>query len=236
MYSIAKAARSLPLIVGIVWLIGCTKIDEYKKYIDGKSTRYPAKIDSLVVFSGHERVVISSAPILDPTVTQVTIYWNNRRDSVVVDVANENGVRRLNQSLGLQEGLYYFDLFTYDGMGNRSVPVSSLGVSYGSLYEQSLIPRSVHQAELIEEGLLLYWSQPIHASRGVRLVHNGRDGDSYTRWISNDADTTLLTNYFDGIDIGIQTWFMPDTISIDTFYTPLQVVDLGLLLPDNGQH
>lgn len=231
-----NTVRNLFMLTGLIGLIGCTKVDEYKKYIDDNRTGYPAKIDSLRVYSGHNRVVVRSASITDPTVRKVIVYWNNRRDSMVVELADPNGVRSLNRSLSLPEGLYYFDLFTFDEKGNRSVPVSSLGISYGSLYEQSLIPRTIRQIELVENGLVIRWNQPIHASRGVRLTYVDQHGDPDIRWVSNAEEATSLPTYMEGIDIGIQTWFLPDTLSVDTFFTPLQMVDPSLFLVGNAQN
>ncbi len=230
MNSIKKASWGLFPILGLIFLIGCTKMDEYKKYVDGKNTLYPAKVDSLTVFAGHERVVIKSGPITDPAVESVDIYWNNRKDSARVNLETVNGIRRLNASIPLIEGLYYFDLFTYDNFGNRSVPVSAVGVSYGALYQRSLIPRSVEFAEIVNDSLILQWNQAIQASRGVKLTYHELEGQSYTKWVPNDTDTTAITRYRRGLEIEVQTWFLPDSNCVDTFFTPRQILAIDQLL------
>lgn len=43
----------------------------------------------------------------------------------------------------MQEGPYEFTVITYDGLGNKSIPVTANGYVYGDLYEQSLVNRSI---------------------------------------------------------------------------------------------
>ena len=59
----------------------CSGMDEYKYlYLKDGIKSYTGKIDSVKVYSGHERVMIEGLFMSDPKVTGCMIYWNSKMD------------------------------------------------------------------------------------------------------------------------------------------------------------
>ena len=113
-------------------MLSCTDMDEYKKISGDKEIVYPGKIQDVTVYSGDSRLVVEGLCNSDPKVTNCRICWNLDADYVDVPVDMSGGSYWLKKEIALPENSYNFNIYTYDAEGNRSIPVSVTGKSYGT--------------------------------------------------------------------------------------------------------
>lgn len=207
----------------IVVLPSCMKEDDYKKFTEGGEISYTGKLDSIKVFSGRNRVVIQGLLIADPKVTKCVIYWNNRADSAVIPVTRTENVDTLKVELrNMLEGVHNFTIYTYDNLGNQSVPTYKSGRAYGDRYISSLSNRPINNAFTDEAGLTsIEWGVMDRLSGifATDVTYTDASNEKKVLRIPVDSALTRLDNFKEKTDIQFRTMFIPDTLSIDTFYT-----------------
>lgn len=213
---ITKYLAYLFLIVAAVWVSSCTKMDDYKKFLVGGEIVYPGKVDSVLLHPGKNRIKLSLVLGSDPSVTKVKAYWQNRRDSVEMAVTRSNGIDTVNMMINnLAEGLYNFELFTYDNPGHRSVVKNTSGVVYGSTYEESLLDRPLSSAACGT----IKWGAASAEMLGVQVNYTDNSSISHHLIVSNSQFETTLTNLRNAPSFDYRTMYIPDKLAIDTFYT-----------------
>ena len=212
----------IPFLVTLV-IVSCSKMDDYKKFAEGGEISYTGKIDSVKILSGHNRVIIKGLFLADPKVSICKIYWNNMADSIVVPVIRKNTVDTLNISVpNVKEGIQNFIIYTYDNIGNKSIPVYRTGRAYGDRYQASLTNRPISVAQTDEKGITAIIWQNMDRLTGVfatEVAYINSSNVAKTITVPIDADTTIITDFKTSSSIRYRTLFMPDTVSIDTFKT-----------------
>jgi len=207
----------------VVVLPSCMKEDDYKKFTEGGEISYTGKLDSIKVFSGRNRVVIQGLLIADPKITKCVIYWNNREDSAVIPVTRTENVDTLKVELkNMLEGVHNFTIYTYDNLGNQSVPTYKSGRAYGDRYISSLSNRPINNAFTDEAGLTsIEWGVMDRLSGifATDVTYTDASNEKKVLRVPVDSALTRLGNFKEKTDIQFRTMFIPDTLSIDTFYT-----------------
>ena len=201
----------------------CSDMDEYKDiYLKGGEISYTGKIDSVKVYSGHERVMVEGLFMSDPKVTGCLIYWNSGTDSLDVPVQRTDGVDTLRTIIDLPENLYNFELYTYDQYGNRSVPVYATGESYGENFISQLSNRPLRGEAVADDSGLTLNFLPVDQTLGpiytvISFTNTAGDGD--TLHIAPQQEKLVIPNYEAGTPFTYWTEYVPDTLCIDTFRT-----------------
>lgn len=215
------------------WLAGllllsaaCSKMNAYKKFEQGKEIIYPSPFDSVKVYSGKNRVLISGQLSGDPNVTKYRIFWNGGADSLEGDLHPGGGTDTLHQLIGgLPEGPISFVVRTYDKSGNISIPVNVTGNVYGPQFQASLDLRGnrlVLQSMLELSGAAsISWADldglVTLAGMDIRYYdYSGAYHDSIVAPLSN-GQVTLLPGFDVSRSYQYQTLYKPDSTSIDTF-------------------
>jgi len=227
------------LIIAVM-AFSCSPMDEYKDFItNGGEIQYTGRVDSVLVYSGKERVMVTGLFVSDPKITECRIFWNSRLDSVSVPVVRTEKVDTLKQILNLPENLYNFEIYTYDNQGNRSVPVFAMGTSYGSGYEKSLPNRIISGSPIYIEaqGLKVNWYS-IDQTLGpveTKIKYTDLADASVVAKIEAKDTEIMIADYKPGTTFTYQTSFLPDTLCLDTFYTvtsapvmPISKIDKSL--------
>lgn len=207
----------------------CTKMDDYKeKYQPNGPIIYPGKLDSVQIFSGRSRVLLTGLFTSDPKIVKYRVYWNSKQDSIETAVTRTGGVDTAKLYItNLPEGVMSFEIRTYDNEGHISIPVTVAGNVYGDLYQSSLINRGIAKAELQTDGsALINWADA-NADDGVLSMQI-----KYTDVANKQHDTvitsvatglsTSLPKFKAGSTISYRTSFKPNKTAIDTFYTDYQ--------------
>lgn len=222
----------------------CTKMDDtYHDFWKNGEKSYPASPDSLKTFSGKNRIELMWLLIGDPTISNAVIYWNNKTDSMEVPLKNRtnDGIDTIRVMLkDLPEGNYSFDIYTYDEVGNRSVVANATGHSYGEEYVSSLLGRLIKGASYNKDTATIVWGDPADASSiGVEVIYKDTNDVEQQLFIPPHADSTFIGDFAfaAGSTIQYRTLYVPDSTSIDTFYTAYEktkVLGPRTLLPKAG--
>lgn len=219
--SILAAASLFLLAFG-----GCKKMDEtYKGFIVPGGIVYPGKVLGARAYSGHNRIGLSWHRSSDPSVQKARVYWNDHADSVEVDMpAGQDSVGVIIDNLAEQS--YVFHIVTLDGEGHMSVPVEVLSASYGDKYQASLLNRPVNSSLIAASGdsVVVEWGAA-NISGGAfatQLRFTDTTGEEHQLSVAADDDHTVLQGMASGSSFQFRTVYLPDSMSIDTFYTPYE--------------
>src|SRR6266699_1325579 len=89
-------------------LAACTKLaDSYKDFTGNGEIYYPGKADSLKIYPGRNRIMLTWLLVSDPKITKTTLYWHNKADSVVIPIQRSAGVDTIKKMLSpMPEGTY----------------------------------------------------------------------------------------------------------------------------------
>ncbi|WDF67555.1 DUF4998 domain-containing protein [Sphingobacterium oryzagri] len=204
-------------------LSSCSKSDDYRKYLEGGEKIYTGKIDSVLVYSGRERVYVTGLFMADPKIVKLRAYWNNGQDSIEVPVTRTAGVDTLKLSIPVPEGVHNFYFVTYDADENASLKVFKTGISYGSRYISGLINKPFYTADYFagDQNTTISWGGMDLTSGATftEIEYTNTQGELVTQRDSIGFTESTLRNYMPGDPLRYRTVFIPDTLSIDTFYT-----------------
>jgi len=213
---------------------GCSKMDHtYRQFAKKGDQRYSKQPDSVFIFPGHNRVRAWMV-VSDPNIVRSRIFWNNGSDSIEVPVdmtsKESDTVSAIIDSL--DEGTYTFLFYTYDKGGNVSIEVQAIGQVYGDTYIGSLSNRLIKNASLInEKGKVLWLAESDSHALGSEIKYQDQQGNTNNIWVSLNDLETIIDEHPKGDTIQYRTLFLPDSLSIDTFYTDYQTVVLGPAVP-----
>ena len=222
---------TISLLLGLLLLMSsCGKMDEkYRPFLKGGEIRYSVQPDTIMVRSGYERVELSWNLINAPRVIRCDIYWNNKADSVRVNVersADSDTLKMATIIDGLLEGSYTFTVYTYDEDGNHSIAKEATGYVYGAQYLASLSNRLIKSAEKFDDRSKIEWYAAHEQVVGVELRYSDEAGGEHALMVGADDQTTYLDNRPQGDTLRYRTLYRTDSLSIDTFYTAYATVML----------
>jgi hypothetical protein len=194
----------------------CSDMDDYLKYTEGKEILYTGKVDSMHFRSGKERVVFSGLLISDQSINKVCIYYNNRKDSIILPIERSGGIDTLEHEIRLPEGAYNFEVYTFNNNGNPSVVSNTVGRSYGARYEETLYDRPIKGIKQGDGYVLIDWYNA-DPTAFVELIYEDETDRTHTRYIPASSDTSMLIGCKPASVIQMQTCYLPDIYAVDTF-------------------
>lgn len=211
--------------------ISCIKRDtEYKNFLKGKELVYPGVANNPNSKPGNLRVELLWNPSPDPSVTKYVIFWNNRADSLVFSSTNHNPTDTLKVIVpNLNEYSYSFTVYSYDGQGNKSIPIDINNVKvYGPNYQSGLVNRAFKVANPYtvspDGNVTLNFYKIDTASETFSFAYNtsttvrytNRDGQAVQKLLYRDSSITL-TDFKGGSTLDFRSTFVPVKGAIDTF-------------------
>lgn len=220
--------KGMIIFITMIIFSACSDMNElHDVYLRDGEITYVGRVDSIRSFSGHERVLIQYW-ITDPRVKKLHIFWNQKRDSVVVSVPPHDPIDSLEVLIGngngeITEGDHTFFFYSYDDKGHRSVVFESLINVFGDRYQTSLINRPIKNVNLnTENGLIIIWGGSINTDEiGVKVSYFDINSNLKDLFISSDSLKNPIV--FNDIDvtksITYKTAYLPSEFAIDTFYT-----------------
>ncbi|GAA4311850.1 DUF4998 domain-containing protein [Compostibacter hankyongensis] len=224
-----------PLIWGLVISCGffaCSKIDAtYSDFLQGGEKIYTGKADSLKAYPGRNRIRLSWILLPGPHIDTCKIYWNNRQDSVEVDVKDIAAPAPVSVMVGnIAEGAYTFEVFTYGASGRSSVSSEVVASVYGDLYQASLLSQAIKDTLVKDDTLVLAWQDGDKDVIGNQITYTDAGGAEQNLFFPAHADTTAkndttrLALFPAGGTFRYRTLYLPDSLAIDTFYTAYETV------------
>jgi len=232
--------RFFALLILPLLFASCDKMeDRYMEYTKGGEIIYLGKADSVKVFSGRNRIKVSWLLLSDPKITKSVIYWNEKKDSAIVNVQRSKGTDTISVLLGnMLEKSYSFEVYNFDNKGNSSVKTEAIGIVYGDRYA-SVLTNRVFESTLYkaaDKSLEIKW---FGASDQVAVVEmkyidlNGIEKTVKNYKIPNIvnprippalAASTLFPSFKIGTTFKYRTGYIPKAAAIDTFYTDFKLV------------
>lgn len=205
----------------------CTKMDNYKKYIQGGPIRYTGKVDSIIVHPGYKRIKLTMILGSDPSVTGAKVYWSNNTDSA--NITRKPGQDTLNVFIdSLQERTYDFSVYTYDDKGHTSVVSYASGAAYGDGYNASIINRSITSFNQSPEGgsMIFTWGTANQGGIGTILIYSDSLGNKQQIIVPPTEMQTELSGYKPNSKLLYKTLYLPDSTAIDTLSIDYSSVEL----------
>lgn len=211
-------------------MLSCGKMDEtYREFLKDGEYFYPGKADSLRAHPGDGRIQLSWLRAADPSVTTAKIYWNNRQDSVVMSLNQAAWSDTLRVIIDhLEEKTYTFEVFTQDEAGNTSVRSEVLGEVYGEVYRESLLHRAIQDISFSHDdgSLIITWTPAEKTAVRDSITYKLTSGEVRVQAVPMAEDTTRLADYAPNNPFHQRSYFLPDSLAIDTFATSLLEVEV----------
>ncbi|MGV3762135.1 DUF4998 domain-containing protein [Parapedobacter sp.] len=130
------------LLLGIVFILvtaACGKMDNtYKEYIEDGERIYAGRVLDVYTLSGNEMVTAVWKIPTDPDINEFRIFWDERRDSLSVPFNRQSMASAdslVVEIKPLVANTYYFEIYSYDTEGKRSVRTEFTGTAYPADYE-----------------------------------------------------------------------------------------------------
>lgn len=211
------------ILCGGIWL-GCQKEDhgkDYQKFLEGGELVYTSAVNRAVVQPGNLRVGIKWKASSDPSIVKYVIYYNNRADSLLINVTGKQDTIRAVIN-NLQEYTYSFTIYSYDGKGNKSIPYEVNNArAYGSNYRASLLNRLYNPASpytFTDEGFLrLNFLTPDTINVGTTINYVNTSGQSSQKVLKANESGITITDYRIGAPITYNSSYIPERNALDIF-------------------
>lgn len=220
-----RSRKCFPVTVLLlmVLMVSCDDMNSiHQKYFDWGEDIYTGVVDSLKVYPGYEKLQFEWEVNADPRITKTVIYWNQREDSVVVDV-NRTQSGRLQMSYLLEdisEGDYIFELITRDNHGHFSLPREVVVTIYGDSYLQALRNRTVSSITHRLDGTMLIEWEPISSlAMQYTIIKYEVDGVEQVTQVENEDSETELFGLETGEIIQVSTIYLPEN-ALDELMAP----------------
>lgn len=225
---------NLFLLLGLVFA-SCTDMNDVSKAFLTPESRYSGSPDTIKILSGNQRLFLNFR-LTDASVNKMKIYWNNKSDSIVMDVNMDVSPKTFNVEVdNLAEGAYSFEVYTFDGKGNNSIVSRATGKVYGSAYAASLLdtPIKAYLASGETTKVEAKWGSPDLSALGMELYYTNTAGEEvfvYSQVPKLETEIfekeTILENYKSGTKLRYRTLYLPEENAVDTFFTSFREVDV----------
>lgn len=144
-------------IAGIATLNGCSDItDTQKDFLNRGEINYVGKLDTLIVYGGHERVEVVGKNTYLRNAAKCVVQWENMegiREEKIFNIEEATDGEYVRMPIApLPEGDYDFYVYTMDEWGNRSLTVEAFGSSYGEKYIRRQSPISIIKLDAEDDG------------------------------------------------------------------------------------
>ena len=212
----------LVCVIGMLFF-ACDDVNTiHQEYYDRGEGIYTGAVDSLHYQVGYEKVRFTWEVNADPRIREVLIYWNERADSVVLEVNREQDERFAMSHLleEIPEDSYIFEFVTTEGIGHYSLSKEVSLEVLGDSYASSLRNRSIASVEQREDGSLALIWEPI-ASNNIQhtTLEYELNGESHSVKVENGETETLLTGLNIGDEVVVFSTFLPPN-AFETFDSP----------------
>lgn len=215
------------LIIGSV--LSCTKSNDYTKYLETGEIRYAAKPELLKAFPGNERVKLQWQILSDQNINKAKIYWRNKSDSIEVPIIRSPGIDTISVIIPLKEGAYSFDVVHFHADGVRSLAANVSSTSYGPSYVSTLMNRALlsHSWTPANQGIVMNWGSSESTSIGTKVSYININNDPREFVVGVKTNSSSYTRLLQHSVLEYKTLYKPDTLCIDTFYSPISTLKVA---------
>ena len=211
----------IPVFALLVY--SCSKMDEYKKFVPEGETIYAPVPMNIQVFPGDGRIKLKWH-ILNPTnVASCGVEYGDSASKKIIPVtlhAPKDSVEVIFDHL--EEKSYLFYIYELDKNGNRSVKVQVTGTVYGEKYLSSITNRFISEITTSENAAIIKWALAGEGYVGSEITYKDQDGNSITRKVSADSDTTVIENWESMGNLSYRSFYKPEAQALDQFARKLK--------------
>jgi hypothetical protein len=214
------------LLAGLLLTFACSrKATDYRNFLEGGELIYPGKVGTVAVYPGNGRLMLKWASSPDPNVAKYGVYWNNRKDSVMINATSHNPADSVSCIINnLGEYNYSFLLYSFDNAGNRSVVTEVNNAhSYGAIYGSGLYNRLPAEGKPFvvngDGSVILYFTTPDTINITTKISYKDAAGVAATAFIAPNKDSVILPSLKFGDAVVYQSSYIPVRNAIDTFLT-----------------
>jgi hypothetical protein len=212
--SIGKSIPAMLPLFLLVFAVSCDNVNTiHQKYIDRGEIIYTGAVDSLKAYPGYEKIRFTWELNADPRITKTIIYWNQREDSVVVNVnRTQSGVMQMSYDLvNIPEGDYIFELMTRDDYGHRSMMKEIVSQVYGDSYVGTLRNRAVNSITKRQSTGVVTVNWEALSSNEIQYVmlYYTEGGVEKSLRVENSETKTELTGIGSGDKLSVVTTYLP---------------------------
>lgn len=204
----------------------CKKMDSiYRDYVVPGGINYVGKANSPMAFVGHNRIKISWLRGADPNIAKARVFWNNYVDSVEINIPPSGDTISVIID-NLAEKTYSFIIKIYNSAGASSVPVEIIKPVYGEKYQASLLNRPLFSGLMDAQGIVtLTWGTAdiANGAYATEVTYTATGGATKMLHLAANQLNTIITDYKNSTTFQSRTVFLPDSSSIDSFYTDFAV-------------
>lgn len=213
----------LPLLF-IYLVVSCDDMNDiHQKYYDKGEDIYTGVVDSLTFSAGYERVRFDWEVNADPRITKTVLFWNQRADSVVINVdRTQGGQIPFTHYLSIPEGNYTFELITRDNEGHHSMPTEAIVLVYGANYARFLRNRGIASIEWQpDKSVLIKWE--VIANRDIQYanVEYTVNNEQKSVKVYNDEMETILSGLNGEDKLKVFTTYLPAN-ALDRMDSPVR--------------
>jgi hypothetical protein len=174
----------------------------HQEYLDRGEAVYTGVVDSVKAKPGFKRAWLQWYLNSDLRITKTVIYWNDSRDSMVIDISRtENAPSEHETIIPVKEGSYVFRFNTKDNLGHSSVNATFSEITvnvYGDTYVRNQINRTVTSINTskivwgpIESVTMLYTTVSYTDTSGETKTVRAENSDTETPIPDAQAGTTV---------------------------------------------
>ncbi len=213
--------KVIGLILVLFAVIACEPLDEtFNEFTASGERTYIGKADSVMTAPGFEMIRVWVALNGDPKIT------NGRVESSDGSVSHDFTVTRQKQGrdtisfdMDLPEGDYALNLFLMDDEGNRSISTEFGVVSYGALYQSSLVNRIPTVNASFDGTATFTWPAPPEGMLRAILTYEDASGANQQVEVANEDTETVVDSYKLGGKITVECIYRPTENAIEDFKT-----------------
>lgn len=218
-------------LILVTTFFACQDTDDvHAKYIEDGEIIYSNKVDSLITYSGFQRILIEGRLRNAFNVDEVIVEWNDGENMQVFPYTkSSNEVDTIELLIeGLDEGSYEFEVYSRDTDDNISVPTTVFGSSYGENFQTNLVARATDKVTYrYDEKLLIIEFKPASdLTRNTEVKFTDLAGVETIHTLSANESKDSLKNINFEVPIMYRTFYVPtaensngDETSIDQFVT-----------------
>lgn len=211
--------------MALIFVLSCSKMeDNFKNYLETEETIYAAKVDSVSVKPGYNRVKFDIS-IGVGNIETIRIFWNNYTDSTEVNINNQTGV--FSKILAnLPEKDYAFNFISLDAHGNKSLPFDVYGKVYGDKYMAVRAIRPIKEVVIIDvEHIIIVWNGIVDDGVSCRLNYTDVNGEEVILNVPMSEMETEITEINVKKGFSYTTLYEPEPNVIDEFISdPFTIV------------
>lgn len=199
--------------------------DNVDIYYNEGETNYIAKVDSVSMKAGHNRVQLTWKVNTDPRIKNLNVTWDDGAKEVTVPIEfsslDEN--RYCTVIIDpVEEGEHIFKLY-HTGNGDISVPTEAEANSYGARYESTLAPRAIRSVTANSGKVTIQWRAVVENCE-VEITYTNAEGQTAKKSVGPSELSTVIGDALPGGSYSYTSTYLPEEGAIDTF-----VIESGTL-------